>query len=139
MPSIIFNTNRNNLDIVASGKYLPTLREFFSIVITFSLTVFAWIFFRAQDVNHAVNYISEIFSKSLFTIPYYQGLTRSLPIILLTLLFLIIEWFGRENQYAIEQLGLKWNRPLRWAMYYTIILIIIIFTGKEQQFIYFQF
>ena len=36
MPSIIFNTNRNNLDIVAKGKYLPTVKEFLSMGITFS-------------------------------------------------------------------------------------------------------
>ena len=40
MPSIIFNTNRNNLDIVAQGKYLPSLKELRSLAITFSLTVF---------------------------------------------------------------------------------------------------
>src|SRR6266567_2038949 len=31
MPSIILNTNRNNLDIVAQGKYLPNLKEVVSI------------------------------------------------------------------------------------------------------------
>jgi hypothetical protein len=55
------------------------------------------------------------------------------------ILFVIIEWFGREQQYAIERLGIKWIKPLRWAMYYVIILVIFYFTGKEQQFIYFQF
>ena len=34
---------------------------------------------------------------------------------------------------------IKWHKPLRWTMYYCIILSIIYFTGKEQQFIYFQF
>jgi hypothetical protein len=52
---------------------------------------------------------------------------------------MIIEWFGRENQYAIEKLGIKWKRHFRWAIYYMIIIIIFWFAGKEQQFIYFQF
>jgi alginate O-acetyltransferase complex protein AlgI len=57
----------------------------------------------------------------------------------MTMIFLIVEWIGREQQYAIEHLGTKWYKPLRWAMYYAIILAIFHFTGKEQQFIYFQF
>ncbi len=139
MPSIIFNTNRAHLDIVAKGRYLPTLREFLSMGLTFSLTVFAWIFFRAIDVTHAVNYISEIFSSSLFTIPYFVGIGLTPPIILTIILFLIVEWIGREEQYAIAQLGIKWYRPIRWAMYYAIIFAIYNLGGSEQQFIYFQF
>jgi len=139
MPSIIFNTNRNNLNIVACGKHLPTIKETLSIILTFGLTVLAWIFFRANNVTHAVNYISEIFSTSLFTMPNFAGMKKSISIIFITLIFLIFEWSGREHKYAIEYLGYKWSRPTRWAMYYTIMLIIYFFAGSEQQFIYFQF
>jgi alginate O-acetyltransferase complex protein AlgI len=139
MPSIIFNTNRNNLDIVSKGKFLPTIKEFISILLTFCLTVFAWIFFRASNVSHAFNYINTIFSNSFFSIPQFLGIEKIKPIVFLMILFVIIEWFGREQQYAIERLGIKWIKPLRWAMYYVIILVIFYFTGKEQQFIYFQF
>jgi D-alanyl-lipoteichoic acid acyltransferase DltB (MBOAT superfamily) len=135
MPSIIFNTNRNNLEIVAKGKYIPNLKDLFSILITFSLTVFAWIFFRAENISHAMTYISQIFSRSLFSIP---TIIPKVTVILI-ILFLIIEWFGREENYAIENLGLKWKRPIRYAMYYAIIIAIFWFGGKEQQFIYFQF
>jgi D-alanyl-lipoteichoic acid acyltransferase DltB (MBOAT superfamily) len=135
MPSIIFNANRNNLEIVAKGKYIPNLKDLFSILITFSLTVFAWIFFRAENISHAMTYISQIFSRSLFSIPTIIPKVTFILIIL----FLIIEWFGREENYAIENLGLKWKRPIRYAMYYAIIIAIFWFGGKEQQFIYFQF
>jgi D-alanyl-lipoteichoic acid acyltransferase DltB (MBOAT superfamily) len=139
MPSIVFNTNRNNLEIVAKGKYLPTLKELSDILITFTLTVFAWIFFRATSLTHAFNYISEIFSRSLFSIPFFPGIQNSFKCIIITFIFIIIEWIGRENKYAIENMGLKWHRPLRWTMYYALSLSIFYFSGKEQQFIYFQF
>jgi D-alanyl-lipoteichoic acid acyltransferase DltB (MBOAT superfamily) len=138
MPSIIFNTNRTNLDIVAKGKYLPSIKEFLAISLTFSLTLFAWIFFRARSVDHAFSFISEIFSRSLFTIPDFPG-NGKVSIALLVLLFLIVEWLGREQQYAISHLGIKWYKPFRWAMYYSIIVAIYFFKGSEQQFIYFQF
>ena len=139
MPSIVFNTNRNNLDIVARGKYLPTLREFFAILLTFSLTVFAWIFFRAANVTHAFSYISEIFSKSIFTIPSFGGGKMALIISLILILFIIIEWLGREHQYAIAHLGNNWPRAIRWSLYLGIVSTLFLFTGKEQIFIYFQF
>ncbi|MFA5849795.1 MAG: MBOAT family O-acyltransferase [Bacteroidales bacterium] len=139
MPSIVFNTNRNNLDIVAKGKYLPTLKEFFAIGITFALTVFAWIFFRADNVTHALRYIAEIFSGSLFTMPLFPGIGKAVSIVFLTCIFLIVEWLGREQQYALANLGIKWYKPVRWAMYYSIVLTIYFFAGSKQQFIYFQF
>ena len=135
MPSIILKTNRTNLETVAQGKLLPTIKEFFQMVVTFGLAVFAWIFFRAENIGHAVSYISEIFSKSLFSIPSI----RPHFLILLIIIFMIIEWLGREEEYAIAKFGVKWRRPLRYAMYYTIIAAIFWFAGKEQQFIYFQF
>lgn len=139
MPSIVFNTNRNNLDVVARGKYLPTTREFFAILLTFSLTVFAWIFFRANSIEHATCYISEILSASLFSIPKFPRMTNAVITIILVGIFVLIEWQGREGQYAISNLGLKWKRPLRYVMYYAIIIAIIVFSGKVQTFIYFQF
>ena len=139
MPSIIFNTNRNNLEIVAKGKFFPTIKEFLSILITFGITVFAWIFFRANSIKHAFAYISKIFSSSVFTFPKFPGIVDAATVGLLTILFLLIEWNGREQQYAIAKLGSKCYKPLRWAMYYAIIIVIFYFAGSEQQFIYFQF
>ena len=60
-------------------------------------------------------------------------------ILLLICIFVLIEWLGREYQFAIAQLGTKWKRPYRWTVYFMIIAAIFIFTGKDQQFIYFQF
>lgn len=139
MPSIIFNTNRNNLDIVAQGKYLPTIKEVFQMGLTFGLTVFAWIFFRANNLEHAVNYISEIFSSSLFTFPKFEGDDSKKRLFILLFIFMIIEWQGRENQFATAKLGVKWSPIFRNAFYYAIIFAIFWFNGKEQQFIYFQF
>lgn len=139
MPSIIISTNRINIDIVAKGKSLPSAKEFFSIAITFGLTLFAWIFFRANNLSHAMSYISEIFSPSLFSVPNFAGMTNVLTTTSLVIIFVIIEWIGREHQYAISNLGIKWKKPLRYAMYYALIIAIFYFSGNEQEFIYFQF
>jgi alginate O-acetyltransferase complex protein AlgI len=139
LPSIIFNTNRNNLDIVASGKYFPSLKEFFQIIITFILTVFAWIFFRAKNLSEAFDYITSIFSHSLFQLPQFRGLTKALITLLLTLVFFTLEWIGKENDFAIQKIGFRWNSKLRWLFYFVLVFCIFYFAGKEQVFIYFNF
>lgn len=139
MPSIIFGTNRTNLDTVASGRYLPSFKEFLMLVTTFGLAVFAWIFFRAENVGHAFSYISEIFSSSLFTKPKFPGILKAFTIIMLVIVFIIIEWIGRNEQFAIARLELKMPRLIRWTFYYAIMIAIYNYAGAEQQFIYFQF
>ncbi len=146
MPSILFNTNRNNLDIVAQGKLFPGLKEFFQMLVTFLVTVFAWIFFRAESVHHAFTYIGSMFT-GLFDAGNFKMTAHflanevgiALPLLLGS--FLIIEWLGREHQYAIQNWGLRLAKPLRWAAYYSLVLIIVYYagSGKEQEFIYFQF
>lgn len=136
LPLLLTNQNRTNLDTVAKGRLIPGIKESLLILLTFSLTVFAWIFFRADSIGHALQYLSEIFSGSIFSFPTVTG-TSSIKILLVV--FIIIEWFGRDQQYAIETLGLKWKRPLRLTFYYIIIISLLYFGGQEQEFIYFQF
>ncbi len=135
LPLLLRNKNRSNIEIVAQGKLMPTAKETLNIFITFGLTVFAWIFFRAENMHHALVYISHIFSKKLFSLP------EILPILLLIIvtLFVVIEWLGREQQYAIANLGAKWKKRQRVAFYYVIAFAIFWFGGKDEQFIYFQF
>ncbi len=142
MPSILLRTHRANLDIVAKGRYLPTLKEFLSILLTFGLTVFAWIFFRSESVAAAFGFIRQVVVGifmhpgtifiSSFWLPYAF-------ILILIIGFFAIEWLGRERQYAIQYIGVKWPKPVRWAFYYCILLTIFLFQGVQQPFIYFQF
>ncbi|WP_235643908.1 MBOAT family protein [[Flexibacter] sp. ATCC 35208] len=69
LPLLLFNRNRNNIEIAAKGKLLPSFRELVAILITFAQVTFAWIFFRAESLRYAFNYIKGIFSRSLFSTP----------------------------------------------------------------------
>lgn len=138
MPSVLLNTNRKNLDIVAKGKIFPTIREAVSMVVTFSLTVFAWIFFRATSIRMAFRYIRALFSRSLFSVPPPQERPPT-NILVLLLVFIFIEWIGREQQYALESISAKWPKAIRWTFYMLIIAVIVIWYGTSTKFIYFQF
>ncbi|CAM3397225.1 putative alginate O-acetylase [Flavobacterium longum] len=133
MPSIIFNTNRNNLGTVAAGRFLPSFSDVVAMGVTFSLTVLAWIFFRADHVSAAFEYIGRMFSSSFFSMPYV--LPKGLAV--LVAIFMLIEWLGREQQFAIAKLPMP--RVVRAAFYYVLVVAVIYYSGAEQQFIYFQF
>ena len=136
IPSIVYNTNRNNLDVVAQGKMMPNFRELISMIITFGLACFAWIFFRAENLHHALSYVSVIFSSSIFTLPEIFPI----KIIALIFFFLIIEWIGREGHYGLHfAKNIKMN-AVRISFYILIAMSILLFGNfTENQFIYFQF
>jgi D-alanyl-lipoteichoic acid acyltransferase DltB (MBOAT superfamily) len=135
LPLLLMNKNRNYRDTVASGGILPNAREVFSMIITFGLTVFAWIFFRAENTGDALRYISGIFAPPVLS-AFPIGKRMILTIVML-ILFSIIEWIGREKSYAIE--NIPFHGFIRWIWYYGILGCIILFSGTTQTFIYFQF
>jgi D-alanyl-lipoteichoic acid acyltransferase DltB (MBOAT superfamily) len=107
------------------------------VFVTFIIIMFSWVFFRASNVGHAFSIISKIFSISLFTIP--EIIPRITPFFIV--LFFVVEWLGRDQEYAIAKIGMKLPRPVRWFAYYSIIFAILYFNEPytAQQFIYFQF
>jgi D-alanyl-lipoteichoic acid acyltransferase DltB (MBOAT superfamily) len=140
LPLLLLNKNRTNTNTVAEDSYLPTFREFCQILVTFSLTIFAWIFFRAENIAHAVSYISEILSPSLFEIPMFNGRTLAVTTFILITIFIAVEWRGRKEQYAIENIFSVKNNYLRRSLYLAIIITIMIMGNfNKNQFIYFQF
>jgi alginate O-acetyltransferase complex protein AlgI len=139
LPLLLTNNNRNNLGVVAEGKIIPSIRELFAMLTTFTLTVFAWIFFRANDLNHAISFISGIFSETILSIPVFNGRQDALITLYLMTVFIFVEWIGRKDQYAISKILLNLWSPIRYTFYYAIVIALIYFGGQEQQFIYFQF
>ena len=135
LPLLIFKINRVNTNIVAEESVLPSFKEFFGMLITFFLTVIAWVFFRSNSISEAIDYIHKLFDITFFSIPE----VRPTFLFVLLFVFIIIEWVGRRCLFAIEKMWFSYPRPVRLFMYYLIIMIIFLFGGKEQQFIYFQF
>ena len=140
LPLLLADKNRTHIDIVAENSYLPSIKEFFSILLTFTLTVFAWIFFRAESLSHAFQYIGGIFSSSTLSVPAFDGISKAAVVLLLITLFLTIEWIGRRSHFAIEKIGIHWSPIFRWSFYSILIFIIFMFMQTEETpFIYFQF
>jgi D-alanyl-lipoteichoic acid acyltransferase DltB (MBOAT superfamily) len=139
MPLQISNRHRKNIQVVAKGKFLPTFTEAIRILGTFILVAFGWIFFRAENLNHAISFIKEMLSLSIFSIPNLPKAELLMTAIII-IFFIILEWLGRENDYAIEKLCVKQPLLIRWGFYALIIFLIGMYMQtKETPFIYFQF
>jgi len=133
LPLLLLKKNRVNTDTVADGKIFPSIKEFFQILLTFSLTVLAWVFFRSPTVIDAIKYIKHTFSLSLFSIP-----TIDMKPFLYIVFLILIEWLSRKNKHGLEVLKSK-NILFRWGIYFIIMSIILIFGARSDSFIYFQF
>lgn len=139
LPLLLTSRNRQNIDIAAGDNLIPSFKEIRSIIFTFILTTFAWIFFRAEDINHAINYISGVFSISIFEVPEFAGRSTALKTVIIIFIFIFIEWIGRNQSYAIKKIGSSWSRLPRWGFYFILFLFIIAFYGGKEEFIYFDF
>ncbi len=137
---LILNGTMNKTKKIAADKLFPSLKEFISILVTFTIVMLTIILFRSENIGQAFNYFSGLFSLSLFKIPVFPVSASGIVItIVFVVLMMIIEWLGREQEFAIARLGFKWPTVARWALYYAMIFAVFYFSGKEQQFIYFKF
>lgn len=132
LPLLLRNKNRKNTNQVAEKRLTPTFQELLQICITFSITTFSWIFFRSETINDAFVYIERIFNFSNF-IPEVIKHKKGLPIILI---FIIIEWFSRKQEYAIVL-----DKKLRYVFYLIFAFVVLYYASiqKNSTFIYFQF
>lgn len=140
MPSILMKTNRNNLNIVAENRLLPSLKEVLQILFTFGLATFAWIFFRAESVKDAFGYIYRMFVTFTKGMGYpYKLLNGDLSLLFFIAIMLAFEWCMKEKLHPFEFDKTKLNHSIRWIIYTVFTLIILCFSGKGAEFIYFQF
>lgn len=138
IPLLVFNKNRRFLDIVAKGHIFPSIQEFFQIFSTFILVMFAWVIFRSDTINEAWDYISSIFTFSLFDLPVSFICEKKCYLLMFFILFLIVmEWIQREKAHGLS--NIPYNALIRNVIYVSLIYIIIWFGGAQADFIYFQF
>ena len=117
----------------------PVLHRILQIAITFFLAIFAWIFFRANNVNEAFYIIKIIFTAkseqpiNLFRIPadFY------IAIISIVLLY-TVEILEETRNISIRLQNS--SKTLKWALLIMVVCSIFVFGVWEGvDFLYFQF
>ena len=144
--SRITETQRAKIAQITGIDKVPIVQNALKVSITFGLTCFAWIFFRAQTLTDAWYIIGHIPSGwdqllRLENLNNLYILNTPVAFFVSIMLIMILETAqfmqGRCNVREMLQ-----NRPiwLRWSLYYIAVICILLFGSPEgQDFIYFQF
>ena len=135
LPLLIRKRNRKNIGDIDSKSI--TVKCLLNILLTFTVTTLAWIFFRSESIQDASIYIARIFSKSLFTLPTIKPTNLLIFIVLMV----IVEWFSRNKKYALENLSERLPLIPRFMVYITLVFAILMHHSfhDSMEFIYFQF
>lgn len=111
-----------------------------NILFTFILVCFAWIFFRANNIEDAGILISKIANFSMNPEEIFVIKPKEFyPILIVLFMMISIHYFER-NKKNINFVMQSWNRPMRWLVYSAMLWAIFLFGNfTEQEFIYFTF
>ncbi len=134
LPLLLGAQNRKHLNQVAENKLLPSFRELLQMLFTFGLTTFAWIFFRADSLADAVNFIKRIFTDLSFELQYLSIERYNVEMLLIIGIFVLLEWFHRHLEHPF-------TGSFKWVKIIAIILMLLTLGvySDQQEFIYFQF
>jgi alginate O-acetyltransferase complex protein AlgI len=134
LPQSVSRKRKKQTEIIAAHSFFPRIGEFSRLLLTFALTLLAWVFFRANNMNHAIGYITSMFTAEfVYAInpAFYSGL-------IMCLILLAVEWIQRRRLHALDIHDLRVY--FRWPIYLASVLAILVFAHfGEQTFIYFQF
>ena len=114
-------------------------RNIFTIGLTFVLILFGWILFRAENISQAVAYIGGIFSlkQGMNITEHGLSLVQLVSTSAFIILLMTCESFTKDKPYPLVHMPS--NRAFRWSIYLLLIVFLLLFPGKSETFIYFQF
>lgn len=111
---------------------IPTLKDFPSFLLVFIVCSFTMFVFQCHTIDQYINFLSFADNVPVWEIP-----TGKTPLFFIVP-FLIVEWLGRRNEYAIQ--NLPFSRSVRWSTYWVLLLLLIYGTSAASQvYVYFQF
>ena len=110
-----------------------------SPLFTFLLVTLGWLLFRAPDLSAFATYCRGLCNlSSLFA---FSTLTMGKTALLWSVALFAVEWLQRSRRHALDlpACGILRHRPVRWVIYYALILLILFCHADQHTFIYFQF
>ncbi len=137
LPLILAGKNRKHTNQVAEGRFLPTWKETGQMLLTFFLALIGWIVFRAESIVQAWGYIQGMTDGNLFRSPWIYNSTYMLPMPIILLVFIVLEWTGRNKECPLKVNGTK--KIWQWLVYILFVVMIFSFGKPAESFIYFQF
>jgi alginate O-acetyltransferase complex protein AlgI len=112
--------------------------SFLGYIYTFIVACFAWIYFRASDINSA-NLIVSIILKGGFNEPFIGDINILMNAIFVLLIGFAFDIYLRITNQDLENLGSKLSL-LKLTLFISLVLVLTtLFYSNSNNFIYFQF
>lgn len=125
--------------LTSNALGLPSMKDFIKMTATFLLVAFGLIIFNAQSAGQALLFLKGLFHFSNMTAITAEGLRMLLLSLIFAALMFVAEWKQRDKEYALQIDALIQWKYLRYALYWLLLIGIVLFSGEEQTFIYMQF
>jgi alginate O-acetyltransferase complex protein AlgI len=119
-------------------KFCESLKGFWMVVATFHLFVLGAVFFRAKSLTDAWYVLTHFAGTNILQVPLIYKLSE-LGIMLGVIILLNVIHLVQERYGSIRKLIREKPLPVRWALYYLLVMTIFLGMQKSSQFIYFQF
>ena len=141
LPSFIVRTSKDSFyePIIAPDRWFPSFKTAIQILVTFILVTIAWVFFRAETLAQAFNYLSFITNLGSFRLVPFEGELNTTAIISLFAIFFMVafEYINicrSKRNYLDESSG-----KLFIAIIFILLQLTYFLKGDSASFIYFQF
>jgi D-alanyl-lipoteichoic acid acyltransferase DltB (MBOAT superfamily) len=141
LPLILLEKNRKYTVSLKDLGHVPDLKTLINVFATFTLTTFAWVFFRSNSIADAINYLKRIILNSDYTsLSSNSTMNNTIwPLFIFIGFFVTVEWLNRDSETVVSRFLLE-RKFMRYSFYFLIIILIIININNEASgFIYFQF
>jgi D-alanyl-lipoteichoic acid acyltransferase DltB (MBOAT superfamily) len=140
LPLILLNKNRKYTNTVAYNRLLPNIKEIVQMGLTFLLVVIGWVFFRAENISQAFDYLGRMteFETLRATYSIFTIKTASSWVIWAIILMIIVEWIQRNKQHGLDLSAIQ-SHIVKYAIYLLLLTILFVLGGTAETFIYFQF
>lgn len=136
---ILLKRNTKYEHVVAFDRELPSFKEFGQMLLVFALATFGWMMFRADNMTQFMDYTARMCSTDLFSMPNVSG--YAILFCNIVLMF-VIEWFMRRQKHGFD-FQPRSNKPLytatRYTIYTLVFILILLFGGHTENFIYMYF
>ena len=140
IPSFVLKNNRNNLDDIQPNKYfLPNLKDVLKIFYIFFVVTLAWIFFRANSIEIAIDYILRIFNFDFFDFTFYNPYDNQ--VLFKEYIYLIV-LIILEYLFITKLFNFYSKNTIKGILFDTVLFVLIMINNPVSDslsFIYFQF
>jgi D-alanyl-lipoteichoic acid acyltransferase DltB (MBOAT superfamily) len=136
VPLVVMGSKRKHAQPIQ--KLIPHPMDLINMAITFLLVTIGWIIFRAESASQASIYFRNIFRPKSAT-DILASYPEAYATVGFVVVLLIVEWIQKNRIHGLNFASLRFPHLLRFVIYTVIIIFIVWFAGKPEQFIYFQF